>query len=291
MKLVKLDEVAVFLQLNMSRMGDKRGVSGDDIEVDADKSLVKVRKVIFKSAAFDRIKSLDGEIRKYVRAQCFPYETGMHLVPLRMMDQITQQLISYSEKRSDYIENFVNVFEGLKIEFSEKLRKLYNEKDYETGDIRGQFSMSWQFMMIQVPPTLEQISSSLYKTEQRKLESRMQEAFEEARMVLRETCLSLVTHLRNSLMPDNYGGVKRISTSTLIHLQVFLNNFNLRNITNDRELDTLVKELKELTNGVDAESLRTMDGFRARVRSGLHEVEQELEKAVTVTPSRRIKGL
>lgn len=79
MRTSDITKTCVFLQLNLSRLGDKRGVSSEDVEVDADKDTVKVRKVIFKSSSFDAIKSLDGEVRRYIRTQCFPFEPGIHL--------------------------------------------------------------------------------------------------------------------------------------------------------------------------------------------------------------------
>ena len=291
MKIVKLNETCVFLQLSLCRMGDKRGVSSDDIEVDADKDLVKVRKVIFKSAAFDKIKSLDSEVRRYIRSQCFPFESGLHLMPLTMVDVITENLNRYLALRHEYVLEFVEAFREIKATFPDRLRKLYNEKDYDLGDVSSQFSMGWQFYCLEVPPTLEQVSSSMFKEEKRKFEARMQEAYEEARMILRETCLKLVTHLKTSLESDPYGAPKRLSTSTVTHLNEFLNNFDLRNVTNDQELQDLVKQIKFVAGGIDAESFRTIDGLRLSVRAELSSIEEKLQEAVTVQPLRRIKGV
>jgi hypothetical protein len=291
MKTVRIDEQPIFLQIGISRMGDKRGVSSEEIDVDADKDLVKVRKVIFKAASFDKIKRLDSEIRRYVRSVCFPYETGLHLIPQRIVTQVYDQLEKYSDMRYELVCLFARDFESIKLEFPEKLRKLYNAKDYEVGDIVAQFSMSWQTLKLEVPPDLEQISKATFTEEKKKLQARMQEVYEEARMILRETCFQLVSHLRKSLESDPYGGPKRLSTSTVTKLQEFLGTFELRNITNDEELGGLVNQLKSLTMGIDAESLRTMEGLRMRVRHELEAAEIKLNESVIVTPARRIKGV
>jgi hypothetical protein len=176
MKEIKLYETCVFLQLSLTRMGDKRGVSSDEIEVDADKDLVKVRKVIFRSSAFNSIKSLDSEIRRYVRAQCFPYDAGLHLTALKMVPEITSRLTDYSIKRDILVNTFADVFPLLGQVAKDHLRKLHRDSDYDFDDIRSQFSMGWQYMMLTAPTNLESINNETFKREQRKMQERWEEA-------------------------------------------------------------------------------------------------------------------
>ena len=281
-------ENVVFLQISLSRMGDKRGVSSEEIEVDADKDLIKVRKVIFKSPYFDRIKNLDSEIRRYVRSQCFPFESGLHLTPLAMVNRIDTNLLSYRIRRDQYIVDFAEEFPILISTFDERLRRLYNINDYNVGDVTSQFSMNWNFIQLKTPDTL---SASCFIEERRKLESRMNEAFEGARLILRETCLELVTHLRQALSPDSSGSIRRLSSAAVNKLKEFVETFDLRNITNDVMLTQYINQLKLFTSDLDAESLRTMDGFRNRIRTELTHVEESLSAAIVVLPARRIRGL
>lgn len=286
-----MKQKVVFLQIGLSRMGDKRGISSEEIEVDADKDLVKARKVIFKSPAFDKIKSLDSEIRRYVRAQCFPFENGLHMVAAPMVDHLDGQLKGYHARRFDYINLFAEQWPYIRQEFPDKLRKLWNQKDYDVGDIASNFSMSWNFIELKTPTDVDEISSKLLQEEQRKFKSRMEEAYEEARMILRETCLALVTHLKTSLESDPYGAAKRISSSTVVKLQEFLSLFDLRNITDDRELRQIINDLRETIGTVSSESLKTRDALRHHIRTELSVIEKELTDAVTVLPTRRIKGI
>jgi hypothetical protein len=289
MKQINISETCVFLQLSLSRMGDKRGVSSDEIEVDADKDLVKVRKVIFKSAAFDAIKSLDSEVRRYVRSQCFPYDAGLHLTPLLMVDSITARLHSYLRQRLLLVDHFGQVLPVLAENIAPRLRKLHNNRDYDLKNALSQFSMGWQFLMVTAPMNLESINSELARKEHRKMQERWADALEEARLLLRETCLNLVSHLRTSLENDAYGAPKRLSTSTVRNLQEFFDNFRLRDITDDQEMKELIDRGKSLLGGIDAESLRTADGLRARVRSELNEIEQAVTATLTTAPTRRIR--
>lgn len=277
------------MQISLSRMGDKRGVSSDEIEVDADKDLVLVRKKIFKHAAFDRIKSLDSEIRRYVRDISFPFESGLHMVAKPTATIIDQKLQNYETMRYEFIDTFSRNWGDITKDFPEKLRKLWNANDYNVGDIRSNFSMHWNFIELRVPLELEQVNSELFKTEQRKWKQRMEEAYEEARMLLRETCLELVKHLNKSLEPDMYGAAKRISSSTVEKLKTFVNTFDLRNITNDHELQTMAKRIRELLGNVNADTIRNYTSYREDLHDELTGIEHQLEKATTVMPTRRIK--
>jgi hypothetical protein len=288
-KQVNLQEVAVFLQLSLSRMGDKRGVNSEEIEVDADKDLVQVRKKIFKSTTFDAIKSHDSSIRRYVRSQCFPYDEGLHLCSLKMVNYIDHQLRIMLQKRISLVDNFVDVFPFLHEQIKDHLRALHKESDYEIHNIADRFTMGWQFLMLSTPTSLSSINGQILKDQQRNMQLKWDEALEDARMLLRETCLNLVTHLRDSLTNDAYGAPKRLSTSTVTSLREFFNNFNMRDITDDTQLAVLVNRGKNLLTGVDAESLRTMDELRARVRFELRDIEQAVTETLISTPTRRIK--
>jgi len=210
-------------------------------------------------------------------------------VPIKMVDMITEKLHVYHLMRNEYINDFVDVYPSLVIDANPKLRKLFNENDYRTDDIAEQFSMGWQFLMLTAPMGLEAVNSELLKQEQKKMQDRFQEAFEEARMLLRETCLNLVQHLRVSLESDAYGAAKRLSSSTVRHLQEFLNTFDLRNVTNDTELSRYISEARQLTEGIDPEALRTIDGLRNRVREELHAIEESITTTLVTQPTRRIR--
>lgn len=286
----EFSEAITFLQLSLSRMGDKRGVSADEVEVDADKDTIKIRKVIFKSAHFDRIRSFDSGIRKYIRGISFPYESGMHIIPLRMVERVTLSLQSFAQDRQILVETFADVYPYLIQEAQPKLRKLFNEGDYDPqAEVYSAFRMGWQFLRFDEPINLESINGKIFLQEKNKLQTRMNEAYEEARMVLRESCITLISNLRVALEPDAYGAPKRFSASTLRNLQEFLETFDLRNVTSDSQLQVFVTQAKSLVEGVDAEGLRTTDGFRQRIGDELHNIEQSITESMLVAPKRRIK--
>lgn len=288
----EMNERHVFLHLSLHKMGDKRGVDSEEVEVDADKDLVLVRKKIFKNAQYNLIKSLDGEIRRYARSQSFPFEAGLHMVALHMAPVIAQRLDEYSITRHEYVGMFANVWPMIVEEFPDKLRKLYNAKDYEIGNISNHFSMSYNFLGMEVPKRLEEIGADILRAETKKFRGRIEEAYEEARMVLRETCLTLVKHLHDCLGTDLYGAPKRMHPSAVMKMQEFLNTFDLKNITNDKEMTEITTRLRELLQGVHhPDQLREAGWFRNQIHDELEGIKYQLDEATHVAPTRRIKGV
>jgi 23S rRNA U2552 (ribose-2'-O)-methylase RlmE/FtsJ len=290
MKYSDLTKNCVFLQLTLQRLGDKRGVDTDKIDVDADKSFVQVRKKIFKSPRFDAIRSLDGQIRRYVRDQSYPFEAGIHLVSAPMAELIETQLIEFKKERQEKVANFVAAWDSIIGEMNPKLRALFDSDDYRDLDrVEDEFQMSWQFFMFGAPLSMEQFNTGMLKRHSQQMQHRFEEALEQARMVLRETILEMVKNLRVACEPDHYGAAKRIHSSTVNKLKGFLETFDLRNVTNDRELQRQVHEMQELLGGVDAEGLRSIDGLRQRVQLELTGIEKAIQEAVEVNPTRRIR--
>lgn len=284
-----ITKTCVFLKLTLSRLGDKRGVPSEQVEVDANKDLVKIRKIIFRSHRFDAIRSLDGEVRRYVRDICLPFEPGLHLVPLGIVEQIKTQLMNYYARRLELIASFVEIWPELMGEARPELRALFDEGDY-SKNVGDAFEMSWQFLMFTAPTELDSLNPKIFQEERAKMQARMQEAWEEARYVLRETCLGLVTHLREQLEPDVHGAPKRLSGSTVKHLWDFISSEPLRNVTGDRELAQYSEQMRALLNGVDRETLKEGDGLRARVRAELQKIETAITQSIETAPRRRIKA-
>lgn len=284
-----------FLKLSLHRLGDKRGVDTEKITVNADKELIQVRKKIFKSASFDSIRSLDNGIRRYIRSECFPFDVGTHLCPQKKVDQVNDQLEGYMIIREERVDTFIRVFPDLGNQFKDKLRDLWESKDYSgTGDIeediKTQFFMDWNFWMFSAASNLESVNPKIWKQQQEKFARLIDDTWDQCRQVQREITLELVRHLRDCLEPDHLGAVKRLNSSTVQKLQGYLTSgFYLANVTNDREHENYVKELTDLMAGITSDRLKDNDELRYHVHRELQRVENILDESITVGPKRRIR--
>ena len=56
----------VFVKLHLGVLGNSRKVSSAQVEVDADKNLIRVSKTLLDSPELQAIRRLDGELRYYL---------------------------------------------------------------------------------------------------------------------------------------------------------------------------------------------------------------------------------
>lgn len=282
----------MFLQLSMSRLGDKRGVSSDDIEVDADKDLVMVRKKLFKADQFNSIKTFDRQTKQHVKDIGFPYEKGFYLFPAVASDDLDEYLKERAKKREEVlVPAFAEIVPSLVDQTPKSLRALWKEEDYKKFTPEGvtwEFSMSWLWMMFTAPMQLEGVSTEFAKRAARNWDQRLERAYEETRHMLREVFLGIITKLRDNLEPDAYGGHKRLSTSAIRDLREFIANCPIRNVTDDRQIAQWSAQVEKLI-GDDTEAFRENDGFRARVHGELTGIEKAISDSIEVAPKRRIK--
>ena len=56
----------VFIKLHLGLLGNNRKVSSSQVEVDADKELIRVAKTLLHSPELQAIRTLDGDVRRYL---------------------------------------------------------------------------------------------------------------------------------------------------------------------------------------------------------------------------------
>jgi hypothetical protein len=72
----------VFIKLHLGLLGNSRKVRSSQVEVDADKELIRVAKTLLDSFELQAIRTLDGDVRRFLYDTCLPFEVGIHLLPL-----------------------------------------------------------------------------------------------------------------------------------------------------------------------------------------------------------------
>ena len=100
----------VFIKLHLGLLGNTRKVSSSQVEVDADKALILVTKRLLASPELQAIRTLDGELRRYLYDTCLPFEVGIHLLPLGLLETVDEKLREFREKRSVLVEVFLDAY-------------------------------------------------------------------------------------------------------------------------------------------------------------------------------------
>lgn len=284
-----LSKKSVYLKLSIGRLGNRKKVSAMDVEVDADKNLIRVSKSLLSSKELQNILNLDQEIRKYVYDNCLPFDTGVHLIPFPMIEGVDKKLRELSERRKALIEIFLEAYPKLVQEQSGRLRAIYNPNDYPSVErVREKFSFAWRYVNFGVPGQLKNISAEIFKEEREKAAKVMQDAAAEIQNVMRESLAELVKHLADRLENDKDGKPKMFKEATITKLKEFLDTFDFRNIVNDQELKEQVEKARALISGVTGESIRTSDSLRASLKKGIDAIGAKLDTLVVDKPKRQI---
>jgi hypothetical protein len=287
-----LSQTTVCLRVHLGALGNTRKVSSAQIDVDADKQLIRVSKRILDAPELQDIHRLDSELRHYLYNICLPFEIGIHLLPLSLIEVVDAKLREMQAERKNRVERFMRRYPALCREISNRLRTLYSPADYPPVDyVQSKFSFTWQYLSFGVPGQLEEISARIFLSEREKAAQRMAEASIEIQQVLRATLAEMVEHLRERLTDSDDGKPKQLRESAVLKLKEFLATFDFRNVTDDRELSELVNKARALLNGVDADVIRGTETLRERIREGMAEISSSLDTMIVDRPSRKFRFL
>jgi hypothetical protein len=281
----------VFLKTRFGAIGNARKVSGAEVlKTDADAALLKVSKTLLDSAELDAIKKEDGKMRAWLYNTCLPFDMGIMLLPIGLIETAEAKMKAYKIERAALVEKFITAYPGLCAEAAQHLGSLFEASEYPTVDeIRKRYTFDWQYTTFSVPGQLKNISSALFEAEQQKAAATMQAATEEITSLMRETLLKLVSHLQARLSPGDEGKPKILRESAVDNLTQFLNTFDLRNVTNDADLASQVAKARALIGGHDANALRNSDVLKTQVLAGLDSIMDSLSGMVEEKPGRKFR--
>src|SRR5207249_151317 len=123
------------------------------------KDLIRVSKLLPVSQELQAIKSLDSNVRHYLYNSCLPFEAGIHLLPLELIETVDEKLRVFEGKRHELVEVFIQAYPALCRQAAERLRALYNPEDYPPVEsLRSHFSFNWRYVSFGVPARLREIS-------------------------------------------------------------------------------------------------------------------------------------
>ena len=285
-----LAQKTVCVKVRLGRLGNTRKVSNSQVEVDTDKSLIRVSKHLLDSKELRAIANFDGEIRRYLYDTCLPFDAGIHLCPLALLEQMEARLRDFTKAREELVQAFLTAYSGLCQEAAQRLRSLYNPTDYPPLEyVAQQFTFTWQYISFGVPDQLREISTKIWQDEREKAAQVMAEAGREIQQVLRAAMAELVKHMRDRLKDGPDGKPLRFKETTVSNLVEFLGTFDFRNVTDDGELKALVEKAREMIAGVSADDLRSTADVRAKVQQGMADLAAELDTMIVKKPARKFR--
>jgi ElaB/YqjD/DUF883 family membrane-anchored ribosome-binding protein len=281
----------ILVRFQFGLVGNSKGVPGSAVlNTDADLSLMKVSKQLLDSEELSAISKADQKIRKWIDNTCLPFDSGLRLLPIGLIDKAVQKLEAYEGERKVLVDAFIAAYPALQAEAQKHLGSQYNPSDYPHVDIlKGKFYFSWGLVNLGTPDALKHISTDLFNKEKAKFEASYSSAQEEITNLMRTALYKVVTNLQDKLTPGDDGSKKILKESAIVNVQKFLDDFPLRNVTNDTELEAVVAQVRELLSGVSAPTIKSSDELRSKVLEGIEKVSANLGDMIEIKANRKFR--
>jgi hypothetical protein len=301
-----LAERTVIIKVEMGKAGSSRQASTEKVEVNADKLLLRLRKVLLDCPEFLAVKNLDTRVRRYLDDTCLPCdEVGRRFLPIELIERVDGCLQEFAAERAGLVDVFMARYEGTDGQgagLPEIMIVRLGECGYVTSHlsairdfppaaiIRAKFYLGWSYVAYGVPDKLKAVSAQIWKKERDKAAGAIASAQAEITDALRAGFLKLVSHMRQILEPGPDGKPKTFHESSIGKLREFLEIGDLRNVTDDAALrDVMAKARALLAGGLTGEDLRAKPDLRAIMRAEFEVIEKKLDGLVINKGTRRYR--
>lgn len=284
----------VFLRVSYGLMGNTKQVPGAGVlDTDADKSRLRVSKTLLESKELEAIKSHDTSLRKWLKNMCLPFLDwpGVLVIPKAVVTKVQAKLKEHRSTRGPLVDAFVEAYPALVKTAQEDLQSLHNASDYPPVDeVKGEFTFSWTYKSFDTPDSLKEIDPELYAEQAAQAQAELTAVADEIGTVMRQALFDMVSHLKNKLTPSDDGKKKRLHETAVENLKEFLNTFDLRNVTNDKQLAEQVAKVRAIIGDTSVESLKSSDEFREKIRAQMESVTDSLGGMIEEKPTRKFRA-
>jgi hypothetical protein len=259
------------------------GYAADARFLTAGKRILDVR-----HEAFRRLTSIRTRIVNYWRGLTLPYtEPGVRLLRQADIPAFVHTLEGFRDELTGAEADLNAVYDEIKADARRRLGRLYDPADYPP-EVRGLFSVEWDFPSIEPPSYLLRISPEVYEQERQRVAARFEEAVQLAEQAFVTEFARLLAHLTERLS-GGAGGERRIfRDSAVTNLTEFFERFRHLNVRSSPELDVLVEQAQELIKGVEPQRLRDHADLRSEIATKMAEVRTNVEALLTDVPRRRL---
>ena len=295
---VDLKKKAACLRINFGTFGNSKKVSMSQIDLkdsagEVDTTVKKTRlrasKKLLESPELEAVKSFDFQIKKYIGTFSLPYDIGAVMVPFIMVQELDGKLKEFAVQRLALIEKFKDAYVKRCQEASVDLGTAYRSTDYTPLDeVHKEFTFKWRWVSVGVAEYLEEIAPEVWESAKAQAAADMAQVTQEMQMVLREAILGLVERMSERLKFDEKTGKPLVFQESMVTNMIeFLNNFNIRNITDDKDLQKVVEQCKTLLKGVDADKLRKRPSIRTTIQKQMEKIAKQMEGMIVPTGQRK----
>lgn len=287
MDATSIADKSAFLQLSFGMLGNTRKVKRVSTIVLNEETSVSVTERykttmrLLESKELNEIRNADVEFRKELQKYCLPAFPSVLAVPKNAVSKIAYKCKEYAKEREKLVEVFLNAYDSLKWQAELDLGPCFNPENYpERSKVAGAFYFKFQFVVFGVPAMLEEIDPELYQEQAKQAEKTLVAAAHEMAGFMRASILELVSHLADKLSPNSDGKPKRLHQTAIDNINEFLSSFQLRNVTNDAQLEAQMAQLRAVMSGTTADNLRESEVFKSATLEKLSGIKNNLAALV-----------
>lgn len=238
--------------------------------------------------SYRAVTAVRTQIANSWKSLTLPYpEPGLRLIRQDRVTQFDAQLQRYRTALAQAVEELDAQFPELTQQARQRLGSLFNPRDYP-GSLRDAFTVDWDFPALTPPEYLRQLSPELYERECARMQARFEQAVTLAEEAFTAEFGQLVSHLCERLSGTTDGQPKIFRDSAVTGLREFFERFRSLSIRSHPELDHLVAQAQEITQGRSPRQLRESAPLRQQIASELSVVQSQLDQLLVDRPRRNI---
>jgi hypothetical protein len=224
----------------------------------------------------------------YWRGLTLPYvEPGTRLIRQSDIEAFVHTMEGFRDELAEGEAGVRVVYPDIKAAARRSLGGLYSEGDYPT-EIRGLFTLGWDFPSVEPPSYLMRISPEIYEEERRRVAARFDEAVRLAEQAFATEFSQLLTHLTQRLANGENGARHIFRDSCVTNLREFFQRFQHLNVRSNPELDRLVEQAQQLVQGISPQDLRDDNALRQNIATQMAVVQSQVDGLIVTAPRRRI---
>lgn len=281
--------IIVSLRIGKPSMSAK--VNSEIADTMADKTALHISKDLLQGVELRAIRQFDSAAGNWLRSRCLPlnFREGIHLLPEELITDVDERLVAMESERQKLIESFLGSYPERKAEAKKRLKDLFDLAEYpEVNKLRQAFYFEVRYLSLDTPTKLKDIKASIFRREAEKANRFWAEAAEEVQAALRGAMAKMVDHLVDKLRDTPDGKKKAIHKSSVKKLEEFLTLFKARNITDDKQLATLVEKAQAIVGGTSLDLLKKDASIKEKVLSSFEGIKKSLDKMIVDRPKRAI---
>jgi hypothetical protein len=294
------------VQITVGGIGVRRRMSTDEIaklrsengdagaeEGAVDKGMLRLSKVILQCDEYDAVQRAYRAMKTVLDRAGIQTILGkaLYLIPARTYTATMSALDKKIAEWEASVDAFCEHYAESCITAKRRLGPLFDESEYPPpAQIRHAFYTKVRrgFKLV-VDDRLRIMDAAAYDAAVAAEVAEKGAAAREFRDGLRQALSALVSHLVERLSVDASGKMKVLRPEAIERVTDWLNAFDDKNLTDDTALKTQADKVRALLVGVDVDTLRSDDLFRAHVAAQVQKVGMTLVQLVQDAPARKMR--